>query len=305
MLWRYIVINGAVCLLAVYSMLGLYSVESDEMAVGFILGKALPGENGPGVHWNPPWPLGRVVIAKTATNLTLPIGYTLSDQNLGLARDTQLPPDLWMTSGASLVTVRLDVQYTLQSLREFILSHAAPTAFLRASGQRALNRFLLAHDLDAILTTGQAGLRQTIQETLQKKLDQALTGIHIQSINIKLLTPPGKGGVTAAFQAVQDARSARDEQIQKALAQRAQLLSQARTEARLLRNGALAEKNARIQQARGDADRFRVVASAYGRAPFLNQQRLYLDTMGKILSTTTNYILNGANKTPAILTLSR
>lgn len=133
-------------------------------------------------------------------------------------------------------------------------------------------------------------------------MDQAGAGIHIQAINIVVLTPPANGGVTAAFQAVQDARSARDSQVQKAYAQ---LLFKARTEARLLRNAALAEKDARIQQARGESDRFRVVAEEYDRSPFLTQQRIYLDTMGRILSTTNNYILNGRKKVPATLTLSR
>lgn len=91
----------------------------------------------------------------------------------------------------------------------------------------------------------------------------------------------------------------------KAYAQQAQILSRARTEARLLRNAALAEKNARIQRARGEGDRFRAVAEEYDRSPFLTQQRIYLDTMGRILSTTANYILNGRKKVPATLTLLR
>ena len=47
--------------LGVWLAAGVYSVESDQSAVAFVLGRAVGRDVLPGIHWNPAWPIGRVV----------------------------------------------------------------------------------------------------------------------------------------------------------------------------------------------------------------------------------------------------
>ena len=61
-----------IALVAVYASLGLYSVDSDESAVAFVFGRAVSRDVLPGVHWNPPWPFGRVVVAPMASEVMVP-----------------------------------------------------------------------------------------------------------------------------------------------------------------------------------------------------------------------------------------
>ena len=100
---------------------GTYSVESDQSAVAFVFGRAVGRDVLPGIHWNPAWPVGRVVVEKTATNFTMPIGYRMLEQPGAPAIS-----DLWLTGDTNIVAARLDVQYRIRSLADFLLAHDAP-----------------------------------------------------------------------------------------------------------------------------------------------------------------------------------
>ncbi|MFQ5352863.1 MAG: hypothetical protein ACE5D3_07300, partial [Candidatus Binatia bacterium] len=56
---------------------GLYSVDSDESALARVFGRSVGVDVLPGMHWNPPWPVGRVDIDRTTTNFIMPVGYRM------------------------------------------------------------------------------------------------------------------------------------------------------------------------------------------------------------------------------------
>ena len=62
---------------AVYAATGIYQVQPDESSVAFRFGRVVGHDLLPGIHRNTPWPMGRIVVAKTATNFIMPIGYRL------------------------------------------------------------------------------------------------------------------------------------------------------------------------------------------------------------------------------------
>ena len=275
-----------------YVASGLYSVDADESAVSFALGHPFDADVKPGVHWGAPWPFGRVVIAKTRSNMTLSIGVDAPGDD-GKTIDRAVSPDVWMTAGASIVNLSIDLQYTIDSLHDYILSQADPIALTHAAAERALNQFLLAHDVDDILTTGRQRLRQDVQAALQKTLDSEASGVRIQVINVQKLTPPTDGDVAKAFQDVQNASADRDKALQSAGAAKAQLLARARTESRQIRNDAEAIKNERIELARGETDRFLTVAEEYRRSPEIAWRRTYIDRISRILGRSSTFVIPG------------
>ncbi len=114
---------------------GVYSVESDQSGVAFVLGRVVGRDVLPGIHWNPAWPIGRVVVEKTATNFTMPVGYRLLEQP-GAAPIS----DLWLTGDTNVVTDALDIQYSVKSLADLLLAHESPRELLRRAGERVLSR---------------------------------------------------------------------------------------------------------------------------------------------------------------------
>ncbi len=268
---------------------GLYSVAPDQSAVGFVLGRAAARDVPPGIHWNIPWPLGRVTVAPTATNFVMPVGFRL------LPRPEDPPTsDLWLTGDANIVAARLNFMYRIHSLSDFLLAHESPRELIRRAGERALTDFLVSVGVDAAMTSRRHELLVAVQAGVQRSLNDQRIGVDIQSVTIELLGPPDDGGVRGAFQEVQDALADRERTIQEAGAYRVQALAEADGNAQRLRSEGAAERYRRIEIARGRTARFRALAAAHALAPAVTEQRLYLETLDRILPRIETYVIEPA-----------
>ncbi|MEE8310958.1 MAG: protease modulator HflK [Candidatus Binatia bacterium] len=272
--------------LALWAASGLYSVQSDESAVAFVFGRAVGRDVLPGIHWNPPRPIGRVIVETTTTNFTMPVGYRF------LPRPGVMPiSDLWLTGDANIVTVRLNVQYSIVSLTEFVLSNESPRELVRRAGERALTGFLVAEGVDAVLTTKRHDLTESVHRATQELLDAEGVGVAVRSVTLQELAPPAEGGVRAAFQEVQNASADRERTVYEAGAYRAQTLAEAEGEAQTQLSAGAADSFARIELARGESARFLAIAHEHARAPIVTEQRLYLETIDRVLPTLRTYVV--------------
>jgi len=272
--------------LAAWVAAGVYSVESDQSAVAFVLGRAADRDVLPGIHWNPAWPVGRVVVEKTATNFTMPIGYRLLEQ-------PGAPPisDLWLTGDTNIVTGRLDVQYRIRSLADFLLAHTTPRELLRQVGEAALSQYLVSQGVDEILTTRRRELAEFVRAELQKRLDAHGVGIEVLAVSVQELAPPLQGDVRTAFQEVQNGNADRERTIFEARAYEAQVTAEAKGEAQRRVSEAESDRHRRTEIASGEAERFAKVAKEHDRAPALTEQRLYLETIERVLPKLETYVV--------------
>jgi regulator of protease activity HflC (stomatin/prohibitin superfamily) len=152
---RLLLVGVAPLLLLVWLSAGVYSVESDQSGVAFVLGRVVGRDVLPGIHWNPAWPIGRVVVEKTATNFTMPVGYRMLEQP-GAAPIS----DLWLTGDTNVVTGRLDIQYSVKSLSDLLVAHESPRELLRRAGERVLSEYLVSEGVISFIT----GSRDRIRE---------------------------------------------------------------------------------------------------------------------------------------------
>ncbi len=276
-------------LAAGYLAAGLYSVQSDESGVAFVFGRAVGRDELPGMHWNPPWPFGRVLIEKTATNFTMPIGYRLVERPGESAIS-----DSWLTADTNLITGRLDIQYSIRSLTQFAVGHERPLEVLRRAGERALSRFLVSEGVDAAITTKRAALQEFVRRTVQELLDADGVGILVQAVSVQELAPPLEGQVRAAFQEVQNSSADRERTISEAHAYEAQVLAEAQGEAQRRLSEASGARYRRVEVAAGEAQRFQALAREHDRAPAVTEQRLYLETLERLLPGIETYVIEPA-----------
>lgn len=278
-------ICGAV-LLAGWLALGIYNVESDESAVAYVFGKAVGRDVLPGIHWSPPWPLGQVVVARTATNFLMPV-----EHRGPAASVTGASESLWLLGDTNVVVGRLGIQYSIRSLTRFELSHEDPRELLRRAGRRIATRFLAGESVDAALTTRRNELLDTVQRQVQAILDDHGSGIEIQSVNVEALAPPEQGGVRQAFQEVQSALADKERVVDEARADRAQILAEAEGEAEHRVTQAEAARHRRVEIAKGEGERFRRLALEHRKTPGLTEERLYLETIEEILPRMDTYVV--------------
>ncbi len=283
---RYRLLLSAAVLLAGWLALGIYNVESDESAVAYVLGRAVGRDVLPGIHWNPPWPLGRVVVARTATNFLLPVEHTEPQGPAGSESES-----LWLLGDTNVIAGKLGIQYSIRSLTRFEVSHEDPRELLRRAGRQVVTRFLAGENVDAALTTRRNDLLDAVQRQVQAILDDHGSGIEIQSVNVQTLAPPEQGGVRQAFQEVQSALADKERVVDEARADRSQVIAEADGEAEHRVNQAEAARHRRVEIAKGEGDRFRRLAFEHRKTPRLTEERLYLETIEEILPRMDTYVV--------------
>jgi membrane protease subunit HflK len=226
------------------------------------------------------------------TRLTqvMQVGY---GTNLSPTESTSAPQQLWFTGGASIVEGRLDVQYRIDKLDRYLLSHDAPEAYMRLIAERAVTRFLAGLHVDDILTTQRQALVREVSDALQTGLDEYDIGIQVQDVSIVHLAPPLSGGVSNSFRQVQSARSERDREIENARSGASQVKFDAQAEAETIRSRSQAERFARVERARAAAERFRALAAERATAPDVTRTRLYRDIVPEVLQRARLYVIPG------------
>ncbi|HEV7498536.1 MAG TPA: hypothetical protein VGQ33_00975, partial [Vicinamibacteria bacterium] len=125
----------------------------------------------------------------------------------------------------------------------------------------------------------------------QDILDGYGAGVHLVSLVLRSAEPPPR--VTAAFQDVQNARSDREKLINQARGYANETVPRARGEAETMTAAATAEQGRRVESAKGDAGRFESVRAAIGGAGDAFRQRVYLETLERVMPRVRVYVVEG------------
>jgi membrane protease subunit HflK len=164
-----------------------------------------------------------------------------------------------------------------------VLAHEDPREILRRAGERVLSQYLVSENVDAILTTKRREMQESVRGGVQRILDAHGVGIEVLAVGVQELAPPLQGDVRSAFQEVQNAHADRERAVFEARAYKAQVVAEAQGEAERRVAEASAERHRRIEIASGEVERFQALAREHDRAPAVTEQRLYLETLERIL----------------------
>jgi membrane protease subunit HflK len=139
------------------------------------------------------------------------------------------------------------------------------------------------------------GARQTIeaavQELMQKTLDHYGAGIVIQQVQLQKVDPPTQ--VIDAFRDVQAARIDLDRSVNEAQTYANRVVPEAKGNVAKITQAAEAYKSQTVAQATGETSRFLSIYEQYKKAPDVTRERMYLETMERVLGATDKIIIDG------------
>jgi len=281
---------AAVVALAVVAYLatGFYTVAPTSVAVVSRFGAVVDPAVPPGVHWSWPRPIGGVAIAEVTRSLTVPVGFRFADELRGIAPSPSL--SRWLTGDTNIIQLRAKVNYRIADPVRYLFASEQPDEVLRFAAGSAFTEEASALPVDELLTSGRLALIERVRARLQPQLDAWGIGLQVMTVNLESVEPPGN--VVASFQDVQNARADRERLISEAQAYANSLLPVARGEAERKLSAALADKTKRINSAQGEAERFAKLAAEHRRSPALLEQRLYLETVERVLPRVRRYVLD-------------
>lgn len=222
--WLYQLLGSAVTPLSILGIGVLIAlscltiVGPDERGItlrfGAIAGKPLL----PGIHLKWPWPVettemhpvGEVQEILISSDLTgrsrnaeaiLWTNDSDKDSTLGqenfLAAPGQSGDDL-DTTGVSLVSADVIVQYSVGDLRKFLLGSADSRRTLALVSQREVSQYCATHDIDELLGRSRIDAGADLERAIQSRLDAMGLGIDVVGVSVTAMHPP-IGRVSRAF----------------------------------------------------------------------------------------------------------
>lgn len=270
--------------LAIWLGSGFYIVNARERGVVLRFGK-FSELTLPGPRWHFPYPIESVEIVDTAQNRVTEVGYRQNE------RSKQPNEAAMLTKDKNIINVLFAVQYVVSDPRAFVFNNYVDddAAFVRQIAESAMREAVGKTLVDSVLTQS-TEVAIEARKLMQSILDRYQVGITIANVTISQVQPPEQ--VQAAFDDAIKAGQDRDRQKNEGEAYFNDIVPKAKgTAARLLQE-AEGYKQSSIARAEGDASRFRQVLAEYSKAPGVTRDRLYIEAMQQIYSSTTKVLVD-------------
>jgi modulator of FtsH protease HflK len=268
--------------LVLWLLSGFYVINQGERGVELKFGKKNQ-VTGPGLHWRLPWPIERVEKVNVDQVSTLAIGRR-GDRSGGADSGFMLTED------ENIVVVEFTVQYKIKDASDYLFNVRDPVSTIVQAMESASREVVGKSQLDFIITEGQLEVSDKTQKLLQEILDRYKSGIQIVKVQMQKVSPPDE--VKAAFDDATKAREDGARVIKEAEAYSNDILPRARGAAARLVQEAQGYKASVMARAEGDARRFTSIVTEYAKAPTVTRDRLYIETMEQVLSSTTKILVD-------------
>lgn len=205
-----------------------------------------------------------------------------------------------LTSDENLIELGFAVQYRVLDPANFLFEIEQPESTLAEASDSAIREVVGTNQMDFILEQGRGEIASATRELLQQILDRYSAGIEILSFNLQQVRPPNQ--VQPAFDDVVRAREDQVRFANEAQAYANQVIPEARGQAARITEESQGYRDSVIARAEGEADRFVAVYEEYAKAPEVTRQRLYLQELESLYSTTPKVLLD-ANSSNNLLYL--
>ncbi|QUN05386.1 FtsH protease activity modulator HflK [Shewanella yunxiaonensis] len=259
--------------LAVWAFSGFYTIKEAERGVVLRFGHHI-GDVGPGLHWKATF-IDTVTPVDIASVRSIPASGSM------------------LTGDENVVQVELDVQYKVSDAYQFLFSAVDPRSSLSEATDSAL-RYVVGHsNMDDILTTGRAQIRDDTWAEIDRIIKTYNLGLTIVDVNFLPARPPEE--VKEAFDDAIAAQEDEQTYIRQAEAYEREIEPKARGQVQRISEDARAYKEQVVQDAEGAVARFDKLLPEYKLAPEVTRNRLYLDAMQDVYSHTSKVLVDTKN----------
>lgn len=255
---------------AVWAISGFYTINEAERGVVLRFGQYSHTVD-PGLQWKPTF-VDTVIPTDIQTINTLPASGSM------------------LTEDENVVRVEMEIQYKVFQPYKYRFSVTNPDESLRQAMDSAI-RYVVGHSqMDDVLTSGREVTRQLVWQELRNIIEPYDMGIEVVDLNFKDARPPEQ--VKDAFD---DAISAQEDEqrfIREAEAYAREIEPRARGQVNRMAEEAEAYKQQSILEAQGEVARFEELLPQYTAAPEVTRQRIYLETLEDVYSSSTKIVVD-------------
>ena len=284
-----IIIFGII-ILGLWLASGFYRVLPDEQGVVLRFGKYV-NQTQPGLHYHLPYPIETAVTPKVTRVNRIDVGYR-SAADTGRATSVSDVPEesMMLTGDENIVDIDYSVFWIIKDAGKFLFNIQAPEDTVKSVAETAMREVIARYDIQSILTEGRAQVEIDTQEIMQEILDSYDSGISITQVQTQKADPPNQ--VIDAFRDVQAAKADKERAQNEAESYANDVIPRARGEAAQVLQQAEAYKREVVALAEGEASRFLSIYNEYRKAKTVTQERMYLETMEKVMADINKIIID-------------
>jgi hypothetical protein len=284
-LGKFLPIAAVIGGILVWGASGFYTIKEAERGVVTRLGALLKDNiQQPGLKWKPTF----------IDNVTL--------VNVEQIRELKTQGAM-LTQDENMVKVEMTVQYRVKDPAKFLFSVINADDSLGQATDSAL-RYVIGHmTMDDILTTGRAVVRENTWKSLNAIIEPYDMGLEVIDVNFQSARPPEE--VKDAFDDAIKAQEDEQRYIREAEAYARGQEPIARGNAQRIIEEATAYKDQVVLEAKGEVERFQRLLPEYKTSPELLRERLYIQSMEKVMTNTPKVMMDGNGNNLAVLPLEQ
>lgn len=273
----------SVIVLFLWMVSGFFIVQEGQTGVVLTFGK-YSHTTPPGFNWRWPYPIQGHEIVNVSQVRTVEVGYRSTVKN------KQAKEALMLTDDENIIDIQFAVQYKLKNASEWVFNNRDQEDTVRQVSETAIREIVGKSKMDFVLYEGREKVAFEVNQLMQQILDRYKSGVQITNVTMQGVQPPEQ--VQAAFDDAVKAGQDRERQKNEGQAYANDVIPKARGAASRLMQESEAYRARVIANAQGDASRFKQVLTEYQKAPAVTRDRMYLETMQQIFSSTTKVMID-------------
>jgi membrane protease subunit HflK len=288
------IVVALIVALFLWGVSGFFVVQPGELGVVMRFGKYVrDAPAGLGYTW--PYPIGAVQKVNIERINRIDVGMRIiEDARRGGSTTRDVPEEsLMLTGDENIVDVDFAVLWKIKPDKgagQFLFNIQYPEGTVKAVAESAMREVIGRSNIQPILTGARQNIENAVQELMQKTLDDYQSGILITQVQLQKVDPPAQ--VIDAFRDVQAARADLERLQNEAQTYANRVVPEARGRAAQILQNAEAYREQAVAEATGQTARFNQIYQEYAKAPQVTRQRLYLETMERLLGGTDKIILD-------------
>ncbi|MDQ6860757.1 MAG: FtsH protease activity modulator HflK [Verrucomicrobiota bacterium] len=264
---------------AFHLLFGFVSIPTNSIGVKIRFG-AFHSLQSPGLSYAVPY-VDEIVIVPTQRLLKLEFGFASRGATNVYQGDREAEDTETMITGdLNTALVPWVVQYRILDPKMYLFGAREPEQTLRDLSESVMREVIGDRTVDEVLTIGRHDIETSALGRLADLSSQYGLGLQIEQVQLATVRPPPV--VQAAFNEVNQAQQEKQTAINQAWAIYNDAVPNARGQAQARGKQAEGYASRRVNQAKGDTEKFSLLLTEYHKAAPATRQRLYLEAMEQI-----------------------
>ncbi|MYM37353.1 FtsH protease activity modulator HflK [Duganella sp. FT50W] len=262
---------------------GSFIVQEGQTGIVYTFGK-VSHTTGSGFNWRWPYPFQTNETVKVSQMRMVEIGYR------GNIKNKQARESLMLTDDENIIDIQFAVQFKLKDPVAWLMNNRDEEDTVRQVAETSIREIVGKNKMDFVLYEGRDKVAFETQQLMQQILDRYASGVLVSNVTLQAVQPPEQ--VQIAFDDAVKAGQDRERQKNEGQAYANDVIPKARGAASRLAQEAEAYRSMVVENATGNASRFKQVLVEYQKAPGVTRDRLYLETMQQIFSSTSKVMVD-------------